>query len=56
VLLSDRIIVMTPRPGRIREILPVPLARPRSVDTLSDPDFIKLSNYIRRQLFSHSVA
>jgi NitT/TauT family transport system ATP-binding protein len=56
VLLSDRIIVMTPRPGRIREILPVPLARPRSVDTLSDPDFLKLSNYIRRQLFSHSVA
>ncbi len=56
VLLSDRIIVMTPRPGKIREILPVPLARPRSVDTLSDPAFLELSNYIRRQLFSHSVA
>ena len=56
VLLSDRIIVMTPRPGRIREILTVPLARPRSVDTLSDPDFLELSTYIRRQLFSHSAA
>ena len=29
VYLSDRVVVMTPRPGRVAEILDVPLARPR---------------------------
>jgi NitT/TauT family transport system ATP-binding protein len=31
VLLGDRIVVMTARPGRIKEIVPVKLARPRDV-------------------------
>ena len=39
VLLADRIIVMTPRPGRMREIIDVPLPRPRTLATLSDPAF-----------------
>ncbi len=47
VLLSDRVIVMTPRPGGVREIVPVPLPRPRSTATLADPLFQQLSNSIR---------
>ena len=39
LLLSDRVVVMTPRPGRVREILDVPIARPRSMESLSDPVF-----------------
>jgi NitT/TauT family transport system ATP-binding protein len=39
VLLSDRIVVMTPRPGRVATILDVPLARPRRLATRDDPAF-----------------
>ncbi len=51
VLLADRIIVMTPRPGSVREILTVDLPRPRSMATMSDPRFGALTNHIRTQLF-----
>ena len=33
LLLADRIIVMTPRPGAVRNIIDVPLPRPRSIET-----------------------
>ncbi len=42
VLLSDRIVVMTPRPGRISCILDVDLPRPRSLETRNDPRFEQL--------------
>lgn len=33
VMLADRVIVFAPRPGRIKEILPIELARPRDTST-----------------------
>jgi NitT/TauT family transport system ATP-binding protein len=56
VLLADRIVVMTPRPGAVREILDVPLGRPRSLATLSDPAFTALANHIRTRLFTRHAA
>lgn len=38
ILLSDRIVVMSGRPGRIREEIAVPFARPRTIDTLGSPE------------------
>lgn len=35
ILLSDRIVVMTARPGRIKEIIQNPLRRPRSTELMS---------------------
>ena len=47
VYLSDRVVVMTPRPGKVAEILDVPLLRPRSGDEVRrDPKFVDLTNYI----------
>lgn len=47
VYLSDRVVVMTPRPGRVAEILEVPLLRPRVADDVRrDPKFVDLTNYI----------
>jgi NitT/TauT family transport system ATP-binding protein len=56
VLLADRIIVMTQRPGRVREVINVDLPRPRSIATLSEPTFHALANHIRGQLFTRAVA
>jgi NitT/TauT family transport system ATP-binding protein len=56
VLLADRIVVMTPRPGAVREILDVPLPRPRTLASLSDPRFNALANHIRSHLFTRHEA
>lgn len=53
LLLADRLIVMSPRPSKVREVIDVPLPRPRSMATLSDPVFLELAAHIRNGLFSH---
>lgn len=42
IYLSDRIAVMTHRPGRIKSILDVPLARPRPAEIRHSPQFVLL--------------
>jgi ABC-type nitrate/sulfonate/bicarbonate transport system ATPase subunit len=41
VYLSDRIVIMSSRPGRIKRIVDVPLARPRDRDSY---DFLKIKD------------
>ena len=53
ILLADRIYIMTARPGRIRQIVPTDLARPRSPTTLTEPRFTCLLEEIRNQF--HAV-
>jgi NitT/TauT family transport system ATP-binding protein len=43
VFLSDRIVVMSPRPGRIAEIIDVALPRPRTVESRATEQFGKYS-------------
>ncbi|MFT4173468.1 MAG: ABC transporter ATP-binding protein, partial [Rhodocyclaceae bacterium] len=52
LLLSDRIVVMSARPGRVAEIIDVPLPRPRNLQTLSAPIFNELANEIRVKVFT----
>jgi NitT/TauT family transport system ATP-binding protein len=47
VFLADRVIVMTPRPGRILDVVPVRMPRPRSLDATSSPEFGALVKRIR---------
>jgi NitT/TauT family transport system ATP-binding protein len=39
ILLADRVIVMTPRPGRIADVIDVPLERPRAQEMVAEPGF-----------------
>jgi len=45
ILLSDRVLVMSRRPGRIRADFEVPLARPRTADQLTSAEFNRLKKY-----------
>jgi NitT/TauT family transport system ATP-binding protein len=54
VLLADRIVLMSARPGRVREVIDVDLPRPRSMDTLRDPRFHDISDHLRHALFDRS--
>ena len=48
--LSDRVIVMSPRPGSIKSVYEVDLARPRGEATKLDPAFHHLMANLRRDL------
>ncbi len=47
VFLADRVLVMTPRPGRIMDDLRVEIPRPRSLDVMATPAFGALVKQIR---------
>lgn len=51
--LGDRILVLSARPGRIREILEINKRHPR--DVLTDPDIIALNVELHRLLFEESA-
>lgn len=51
VFLSDRIVIMTPRPGRIEHIVPVDLPRPRTGHMREDEHFFRLIAEVRSRLY-----
>jgi NitT/TauT family transport system ATP-binding protein len=51
ILLGDRIVMMSPRPGRIREIIPVNIPRPRKIISVrAHPRYIELRNSLWEML------
>ena len=51
ILLADRIVVMSARPGRIAEVIKVELPRPRTFEDQDDPRFKAYTNAIRKLIF-----
>jgi NitT/TauT family transport system ATP-binding protein len=47
VFLSDRVVVMSPRPGRVLQTLEIDLPRPRTIQTMASPRFAELANQLR---------
>jgi len=47
VFLADRVFVMTPRPGKVAEIIDIDLPRPRDLSIISTPKFGEYAEHIR---------
>ena len=54
VFLADRVVLLTPRPGRIRSVTAVPLPRPRSLETESTAEFQEIVRKLRHELDEES--
>ena len=55
VLLSDRVVVMTSRPGRIADILDIGIARPRGAHSRSEPRFVEHVERIRQHFMASGI-
>ncbi len=42
IFLADRVVVLTPRPGRLAHIFPINFPRPRSIEQTFTPEFIRI--------------
>lgn len=56
IFLSDRVYVMTARPGRIKAEIPIPLPRPRTAEMTSSPEFISLVQQMKALIREESLA
>lgn len=51
IVLANRVVVMSARPGRIKEIIDVSIPYPRDQKTKMTPQFIELKNYIWSKVY-----
>ena len=55
IFLSDRVIVMSERPGTIAAIYNIDLPRPRNLDVMGSPEFASYAKSIRAHFFSQGT-
>ncbi len=55
VLLADRVIVMSPRPGRIEREIPIALPRPRGLDARKRPEFLAATEAVQEIFLARGV-
>jgi NitT/TauT family transport system ATP-binding protein len=55
LFISDRVYIMTARPGRIKQMLNVELARPRSFDMITAPEFIEQKRTVLEAIKQESL-
>jgi ABC-type nitrate/sulfonate/bicarbonate transport system ATPase subunit len=56
IFLSDRVLVMSPRPGRVVDDIAIDLPRPRTLETLTSESFTTYKKRILSQLHRESVS
>ena len=52
VFLSDRVVVMTPRPGKVARVIDIPFGRPRTAELMASGEFAAIAGDIRA-IFQH---
>jgi len=55
VFLSNRVVVMSPRPGRVEAVIPIELSRERHLSVREEPEFAKYTRQIRELFESMGV-
>ena len=56
IILAQRVVIMSARPGRIREIVEVNIPYPRTQETKLTPEFNALKNHIWSQVYQEYLA
>jgi ABC-type nitrate/sulfonate/bicarbonate transport system ATPase subunit len=56
IFLGDTVFVMTPHPGRLREVIAVDIPRPRTLDALATERFGELKHQILELIVAHDRA
>ena len=54
VMLADRLLVFSPAPGRVLEVVPVPVPRPREPGFRQDTRFVAIAGHVRGLLMQRS--
>jgi NitT/TauT family transport system ATP-binding protein len=47
IFISDTVVVMSARPGRLKLRIPIPFEKPRTVDFLTTPEFVEIEHQVR---------
>ena len=55
VFLSDRVLIMSARPGRIKDAFDVPLERPRDHRIVTSEAFTRLKGRVLEQIYDESL-
>ena len=56
IILGQRVVVMSARPGRIKDIIPIDIPYPRDQETKMSPRFLELKNLIWSQVYQEYLA
>jgi NitT/TauT family transport system ATP-binding protein len=56
VMLADRLVVFSAAPGRVLEVVSVPVPRPRDPSFRQDPRFVALAGHVRELLTDRAEA
>lgn len=54
IYLADRVVVMSARPGRVKDVFAVPFDRPRSLSLKREPQFLQLEDAVWRLIEQES--
>ena len=56
IILGQRVVIMSARPGRIKDIVDIDIPYPRTQETKMSPRFLELKNYIWSQVYQEYLA